>query len=259
MTHPLHVLGVDILPDATQPYSKEQLEAAHQALRVAWNIPEVNPDFFADFGSRGTPAGMLVSGNARSASLSGCCGDRDSAKPDEDDFEVQMTRQVLARLMARSPDSAGGPRPGGLAHPRPAASMPRARASAAATSAAQARSPTPTPRRSAWVSTVGAILAIAGPLGGVTLLLALDNEPEPALTPCALTRVQTERALASEDWGSIEVLTRSRECWPSAPELDRVRVRALYELRRFDECRTLATRSADPELELFDRLCAAAM
>ena len=75
MTHPQQVHGVGARDDdATQTYSRRDLDAAREAARALTPKRKVNLARFEQFGERGTPAGMIASDNATSLMLSGSCG-----------------------------------------------------------------------------------------------------------------------------------------------------------------------------------------
>jgi hypothetical protein len=82
------------------------------------------------------------------------------------------------------------------------------------------------------------------------------SSPEPAA--CDLTRRAAVDARQAHDWSGLLRHTTRASCWRSSDERVALRVKALMELGRFEECAKLGHRVSRPEadVQLWTRVCA---
>jgi serine/threonine-protein kinase len=92
-------------------------------------------------------------------------------------------------------------------------------------------------------------------------------EPKPAVTPvgkpkpeakppeCQDPQGAAEAAKAKRDWSAVIRHTAKPRCWASNQIRLRLRVEALAQAKRFDECLELANTSDDPELTRWVKFC----
>lgn len=83
--------------------------------------------------------------------------------------------------------------------------------------------------------------------------------PKPAKRDCGELRADVDRAVAERNWRTVLRLTRSGACWNDrVPRID-LRVQALKQLRRWNECIELAKTVDSVESSRVARGCAAAL
>jgi hypothetical protein len=73
-----------------------------------------------------------------------------------------------------------------------------------------------------------------------------DTPEDPATTAaCQAARQEAKAELDAQDWRAVLQATRDAACWAKASERARMRVRAFANLRRFEECVEVASKSSD--------------
>lgn len=81
-----------------------------------------------------------------------------------------------------------------------------------------------------------------------------DDDHEGAAS-CEIVRRSASEARRTHDWGTLLRLTSERSCWPADGERTRYRVKALMELRRFDDCVDAGRDATDAEVVRWVALC----
>jgi serine/threonine protein kinase len=79
---------------------------------------------------------------------------------------------------------------------------------------------------------------------------------ESATEACVRRRAEAVDAREAHAWPSLLKATSKSSCWDSQKERTRMRVKALLELLRFDECIAAAGSSSDPEVVRDAKICA---
>jgi serine/threonine protein kinase len=72
---------------------------------------------------------------------------------------------------------------------------------------------------------------------------------------CEAQRSKAESAKASRDWDTLLARTRDASCWASSAERVLLRVTALAELGRWDECVRVGSGSSDPDVAKRTKFC----
>ena len=94
----------------------------------------------------------------------------------------------------------------------------------------------------------------------------VEPDPEPMPKPkrprpsvdCEEQRRRASRGDLAKSWTSVLRATRHAECWENQADRKELRVRALLNLRRYDECAKVSLRSASDEVERMIAFCKAA-
>jgi hypothetical protein len=82
----------------------------------------------------------------------------------------------------------------------------------------------------------------------------------PAWKTMRCTTQRDQAAVAARDgrWARLEVLSRETKCWRPTREAKVLRMHALFELGRFDECTKVGGGATHPEIEKWTNLCSLA-
>lgn len=75
--------------------------------------------------------------------------------------------------------------------------------------------------------------------------------------PCPDVAAEANAASRGKQWARVLQLTKSARCWADPGARIELRVEALLELGRYDDCSTLGGSSKDPEIRRMARSCAA--
>lgn len=83
--------------------------------------------------------------------------------------------------------------------------------------------------------------------------------PEPGPSPddaeCVASRDRAIEANARGDWATVLQETRQRACWASNTKRLSLRLSALYESGKYEQCAALADKVSDPTSRSIARLC----
>ncbi len=76
---------------------------------------------------------------------------------------------------------------------------------------------------------------------------------------CAKLRKQADQALAAGEWRKLESLTAQRRCWQRSGEHKPLRMQALFELERYQECVDLGRHDKAREVKKWAAICQRAL
>jgi serine/threonine-protein kinase len=93
------------------------------------------------------------------------------------------------------------------------------------------------------------------PLSAPVLRPARARRGPAAALLCARTRERAIDARVAHDWEGVLRHLGERGCWPDHDERDRLRIKALMELGRFDDCVALGTGRMDEQVRRWTELC----
>jgi serine/threonine-protein kinase len=79
--------------------------------------------------------------------------------------------------------------------------------------------------------------------------------PRPKPAPCPDVAAQAEDASRRRDWVRVLQLTKSSRCWTGSGARVALRVEALSELRLFEECVQVGSKSQDPSVQRLVKQC----
>lgn len=82
------------------------------------------------------------------------------------------------------------------------------------------------------------------------------EKPDVVWSPgCRQARDRTQAAFSLGEWDTVELLTRRKECWAHVRDAYVLRLRALFELGRFDDCIKFAERDDAAVVKKWKKTC----
>jgi hypothetical protein len=86
------------------------------------------------------------------------------------------------------------------------------------------------------------------------------KKSRPDATPaCVARRGDADAALRDGEWVQLEEIAKQTKCWSKASEAKALRMRALFELERFEECVELGTNDRSKEMVKWQKNCSRAL
>ncbi|MFV8749024.1 hypothetical protein ACNOYE_00575 [Nannocystaceae bacterium ST9] len=82
-----------------------------------------------------------------------------------------------------------------------------------------------------------------------------SSKDKPTSAGCRALRDRATAAFQAGAWVEVESTTRRKGCWKSGRSLTLMRVRALFELKRFDECIRVARRDNSEDAKKWKKTC----
>jgi hypothetical protein len=79
--------------------------------------------------------------------------------------------------------------------------------------------------------------------------------PEVGEPPCTDVAAEATMAIRSRQWSRVLKLTKSSRCWDDDVTRNSLRINALFELERYDECVKLGETVAHPEVRRWAKRC----